>query len=501
MATTELLPTPGDLLTPRQLEVLELLAKGLTNREIAGILDIAPGTAKNHVAAVLDALDVTNRTEAAVALADWAAATGPPAAAAAASPGGAPPESEAGETVELRVPGFGDRPAIAVLPFDDWSPEPRAYFAEGLAEDLITRLATWRWFPVIARNSSFGFRGDAVDVREASRRLGARYVIEGSVRVEGSRARVTAQLLDGPSAEHVWADRWDVVLDEVFEAQDEIVDRIVGALEPALNRVERLRVLVRPVESLSAWEAAQRGLHHLLRQEVEDLDRARALFERCAGLDDSFAPGHWGLALTLLMRGLYGVGDAGLDFQGVRVHGERAAEIDPLDHMAQLAAAAGQAFTGDVERAVRHLDQGVALNPSSSLGCAARAWMGLDPDSADASADLLERAVRLSPLDPLRCHFLGPLAVARMAVGRFEEALAHAEQAVRAETGTTFTYRPLLASCLAHLGRDAPAREAGRQLLERHPDAHHGLARLIMPAPTFDLYRDGLERAGVRIPG
>ncbi len=505
MATVEPLSAPGDLLTPRQLEVLELLAKGLTNREIAGVLEISAGTVKNHVAALLDALDVTNRTEAAVVLSDWAAAgeESPWSSMGGGGPGdgSTPSRLDDGGGEEWRVPGFGDRPAIAVLPFDDWSAEPRAFFAEGLAEDLITRLAAWRWFPVIARNSSFGLEGPPFDVREASRRLGARYVVEGSVRVEGTRARVTAQLLDGPTGQHLWADRWDVVLDEVFDAQDEIVERIVAALEPALSRVERMRALARPVDRLTAWETAQRALHHLWLQGGGDLAEARNLFARCIEIDSGFAPGHWGLSLALLMHALYGVGGAGLEFGEALRHGERAAEIDPLDAMAHLAAAGGRMLTGRVDASTLSLEHAVSLNPSSALCCAARAWRGLDPTNADASAALLERAARLSPLDPIRSHFYGPLAFARLAVGRYEDALEWARRSVEVEAGATFTYQSIIASSLAHLGREAEARAEGERLLARIPDADHGLARLLAPPETFAIYLEGLERAGISIPG
>lgn len=484
--------------------MLELLAKGLTNPEIARILEIAPGTAKNHVAAVLEALEVTNRTEAAVLLADWAAAGNESSWAAMTAAAGEPSEAhrmEGTDPESLRVPGFGDRPAIAVLPFDDWSEDPSAFFAEGLSEDLITRLAAWRWFPVIARNSSFGFAGKSVDVRQVSRRLGARYVIEGSVRVEGKRARVTAQLLDGPSAEHIWADRWDVKLDEVFEAQDEIVGRIVGALEPALGQVEKLRALSRPVETLSAWEAVQRGLHHLAAQGGDDLREASVLFARAVELDGLFAPGHWGLSLTTLMRALYGHRGDDFEAAGIQTHGKRAVELDPIDSMAHLAASAGRATSGDLPAAIQHLDQSIGLNPSSPMACAGRAWLGLSPEQSVESARLLERAHRLSPLDPMRAHFLGPLALIRLGESRFDEALQLSQRAAAAETGASFTYEPVIACCLAHLGRESDAREAGQRLLAKYPGANHAFSRMFMPAGIFDLYDAGLKRAGVELSG
>ena len=230
---------PADLLTPRQLEVLELVSKGLTNREIADVLGIAPGTAKNHVAAVLEALDVTNRTEA-IGLVRELDAAAP----------GAGPASEA----TSGVPGFGNRPALVILPFDDLGAAEDAHVADGLVEDLTTAMAAWRWFPVISRNSAFSYKGSGVDVREISRELGARYVLEGSVRRSGQRLRVQVQLIDGGSGHHLFARKYERTFDDLFAVQDEIVASIVSTLEPALSQVERLRAMRQPRESLTAWE-------------------------------------------------------------------------------------------------------------------------------------------------------------------------------------------------------------------------------------------------------
>jgi TolB-like protein len=177
------LQAPEEFLTPRQLEVLELLCKGLTNAEIAGVLDIAAGTAKNHVAAVLEAMGVSNRTEAVGLLKEQA-------------------EPTEFDTVGHAVPGFGQRPSLALLPLDNLGPPVDDHIADGLVEDLTTALAALRWFPVIARNSSFSYKGRGVDVRQISRELGARCILEGSARRSGDRLRVHVQLIDGASGEH-----------------------------------------------------------------------------------------------------------------------------------------------------------------------------------------------------------------------------------------------------------------------------------------------------------
>ncbi len=195
------------------------------------------------------------------------------------------------------MPGFGSRPAIAVLPFDDFSGSPGdASFADGLVEELTTQLATWRWFPVIARNSAFRYRGANPDMRAVSRELGARWLIEGSARHADGRARIHVQLIDGARDAHVWAERFEVRSAHVFDAQDEIVQGIVGALEPAIARIERMRALRKPVEKLTAWESLQRGLFFLTRQRFHDLDEAEPHLRRSVELEAELAPGWAALA-------------------------------------------------------------------------------------------------------------------------------------------------------------------------------------------------------------
>ncbi|NNL66289.1 MAG: winged helix-turn-helix transcriptional regulator, partial [Myxococcales bacterium] len=257
-----------ELLTPRQLEVLELLARGLTNREIAGVLGISPGTAKVHVSAVIEALDVSNRTEAAMVLHELRAG----------ADGEQKPDAEAPS--RGGVPGFGARPAIAILPFDDLSAEsPDAFFADALVEDLTTAMAAFRWFPVIARNSAWSYRGRALEMTQVSQELGARYLVEGSVRRSKDRVRIHVQLIDGTSGEHLLAEKLDRPLDEALALQDEIVESIVGALAPTLLRVEGMRALRRPVASLDAWERFQRAMGLLARYGAAEGEQAIALLD------------------------------------------------------------------------------------------------------------------------------------------------------------------------------------------------------------------------------
>jgi len=211
-----------------------------------------------------------------------------------------------GIDISQPVPGFSGRPAIAVLPFDNLSGDPeQEYFADGLAEDILTRLAMQRWFPVIARNSSFTFRGRAVDVKDVGRALGARYVLEGSVRKAGNRLRVTGQLIDATTGHHLWAEKYDRVLEDLFAIQDELTDGIVGALEAAVGRAEIERAHRKPPASLNAWDLFRRGQWHQWRLTREDFAAALPLYRRALQLDASLAQAHSAIALVRLFEAYY----------------------------------------------------------------------------------------------------------------------------------------------------------------------------------------------------
>ena len=217
----------------------------------------------------------------------------------AASPG-RPSESDAGADVEPEL-ALPDKPSIAVLAFDNLSGDPdQEYFADGVAEDIITALSKFRWFFVIARNSSFTYKGKAVDVKQVAGELGVRFVLEGSVRKAGSRVRINAQLIEGATGNHVWAERYDRELADIFDLQDEMTETIVGAIEPELANAVRARARQKPPDDLDAWDRHQRGLWHLWKQFTrDDSDEAELQFRRAIELDPDFGPAHAGLALVL----------------------------------------------------------------------------------------------------------------------------------------------------------------------------------------------------------
>src|SRR5262245_33534606 len=194
-----------------------------------------------------------------------------------------------------------DKPSIAVLAFQNMSGEAeQEYFADGIAEDIITALSKTRWLFVIARNSSFIYKGRTVDIKQIGRELGVRYVLEGSVRKSGNRVRITAQLIEAATGAHTWAERYDRDLADIFAVQDEITGSVVNAIEPAMAQAEQQRVSRKLPDSLDAWEAYHRGLWHFLKQEPGENDQARPFFQRAIELDRGFAPGYYALAMTHL---------------------------------------------------------------------------------------------------------------------------------------------------------------------------------------------------------
>ena len=221
-------------------------------------------------------------------------------------PESTPPDIPLPGMEDMTVPGFGGAPAIAVLAFDNLSGDPeQEYFADGIAEDLVTRLSSWRSFPVIARNSSFTYKGRAVDVQKVGSELGARYIVEGSVRKAGDRVRISAQLIDASTGTHVWAEMYDRQLRDIFAIQDEIVEEVVGAMRPQLVQSERLRAVREQPRDLGAYDLTIRGRWHYFRYSKGDNAKARSFFERALDIDPSYAKAWSRLAATHLMDVFY----------------------------------------------------------------------------------------------------------------------------------------------------------------------------------------------------
>jgi adenylate cyclase len=451
------------------------MAKGLTNREIARVLSISANTVKTHVAAVIEALGVTNRTEAAMALGELGLGSR---------------RSEADD--RYRVAGFGDRPSIAVLPFDDLSAgADQAHLADGLVEDLITRLSANRWFPVIARNSTFAYKGKAVDVRRVSRDLGARYVVEGSVRVVGDRVRVTVQFIDGVSGEHLFSQRYDREASGVFALQDELVDDIVGALEPGVARIDRMRAVTRPPEDLTAWGWTRRGMARFYAGGPEDLREARALFERALESDVHLAPAWSGVAQTHCVEVIRGFAK---DRDAALAEAQRTARCavdeDPADALGHATLAMAHTLAFQLDPAVAGFEQAIELNPSYAEPHWGLAAIRLFQGESEEALRLLELAIRLSPHDPMLPFIEAFLGAAHAASGRLEEALAHARRSVQLRPDQPFGPF-LLACCGATLGHLDEAREARRALAALAPGFGPAQLRAFLPGALVERLEGG----------
>jgi adenylate cyclase len=370
----------------------------------------------------------------------------------------------------LTVPGFEGRPAIAVLPFDNLSGDPdQEYFADGIAEDLITRLSAWRDFPVIARNSSFTYKGKAVDVKQVSQELGVRYVVEGSVRKVGEQVRISAQLIDATTGAHVWAETYDRDLRDIFAIQDEITEAIVGRMHPELIRSETVRASRKDPANLDAWECYWRGWWHRLRLTKEDNSRARHLFQKASELDPQSAWPFVGLSIAhrsdLMNQWTDSRPDSVVEMERTA---QRALALDPDDPYCQLAWGMACEATGDSDKAVATFETIVRLNPSMAeaffhLG---KALAGMNRPAE--AIPCLERARRLSPHDMWMHDVLAMLALACIAAGQPEEALGFAQQSVQRKPDN-ITGRLILAGCYAELERIAEARAAVEELLRLSP--------------------------------
>jgi adenylate cyclase len=383
--------------------------------------------------------------------------------------------SESAPVVVVSPSGVGgkvdasDRPSIAVLPFDNISGDPeQEYFADGISEDIITGLSKLRWFFVIARNSSFAYKGKAVDVKHAARELGVRYVLEGSVRKGGNRVRITAQLIDASTGNHIWADRYDGELTDVFELQDEITRKVVAAIEPKLLEAEAVRSRARSPEDLRAWDLVMQANSVFWRMTKADIDAAIDMLRKATELYPDYAPAQSMLAFALLFRAIPAGAFRSQDVRDALPLASRAAELDDSDPWAHLALGWAALLMRRTEMAVEEYQRALNINPNfaAAHGHLGMAY-GLD-DQPDKAIVHLEQATRISPHDPQTFLFNTNLAIAHYVAGRYAEAVAFGRKAVQQRPGFTPGLRIYSAS-LAQTGQIEEARATLDQLRSLQP--------------------------------
>jgi adenylate cyclase len=363
-----------------------------------------------------------------------------------------------------------DRPSIAVLPFENMSGDAaHEYFADAITEDVISALSRWRWFFVIARNSSFAYKGRGVDVVRVGRELGVRYVLEGSVRRSGAHVRVVTQLIDAASGAHVWYDTFDRDLADLFALYDEITEHVVGAIEPAMLQNEGDRATRKSAGDLTAFDYFQRGMWHLNQVSKAGFEEAETLFRDAIRRDPGLALGHVGLARLLYGRVAYGwADDAEGDLQRAETAATTAIRLDARDAWAHFALSGTLLYLGRHDEALREAQRTLALNPNFAFGHFRLGQVLIYSGRAAEAAAPLERSIRLNPFDPQMGAMIGTLALAHYHAGDYELAAARASEAARQREGRA----PLvLAASLARLGRSEEARavlteEARRRALK-----------------------------------
>jgi adenylate cyclase len=363
------------------------------------------------------------------------------------------------------APALPEKPSIAVLPFQNMSGDPeQEYFAEGMVEEIITALSRIRWLFVIARNSSFIYKGQSVDVKQVGRELGVRYVLEGSVRKAGGRVRITAQLIEAATGTHLWADRFDGLFEDVFDLQDEVAFSVAGVIESTLQAAEIRRAAERPTTDLTAYDLYLRARPDCLSWDRERIRSALGLLKRAIERDPKFGPA---LAFAATCHHHFttigGVEDPVIHRRAALGYAQRALQASPSDPgtIAEVAFMHGY-FGEDIEPAIKLIDRALALNPSFCRGWGISGWLRLWAGHMDVAVEHLQTAIRLSPLDPKATQLYG-IAVAHFFEGRFSDAIAMLVTALDELPGHAGIYR-YLASCYAHAGRLDDAREIIKRL-------------------------------------
>ena len=417
-------------------------------------------------------------------------------------------EGETGNGGEPTRPLFAHmsrspKPVVAVLPFDNLGAhESDQYFSDGMTEDIITALTKNRWLFVIARNSTFAFRGRPADIRQIAEELGADYIVEGSVRKAGNRVRITAQLIDAATGNHIWAQNYDRELEDIFAVQDEITQTVVGRIEPEVGAVERQRVKGKQPHSLDAWDCYHLGLAQFYKFSQEGNTEAQRLFRRSIELDPEFAGPYSWLAYAIVLSMVYFDADPqseALD-EALR-YARKAVEIDDQDAMTHLIVGRVHLARREYDLALSEAQISMELNP-----CHAHPYCALGDSLAyegrlEESISQFETAIRLSPHDPFRWAFYSYRALAHLFLGQFEAAVEWARRAV-STPNCQYRANAHLVSALGHLGRSDEAHAAKQALLQRVPDFSCGFAKrklfYIKRPEQMSLYLEGLRKA--RLP-
>jgi TolB-like protein/class 3 adenylate cyclase/Tfp pilus assembly protein PilF len=395
-----------------------------------------------------------------------------------------------------------DKPSIAVLPFQNMSGHPEQdYFADGIVEEIITALSRFRQLFVIARNSSFTYKGRAADVKEVGRELGVRYVLEGSVRRASDRVRITAQLIDAQTGGHLWAERFDGTPEDIFDLQDQVTARVVGAIIPTLEQVEFNRTKSKPTESLDAYDYYLRAMTYFNQWTNESIDEALKLLNKAIELDHEFASAH-GLAAWCYTRRRQS--------RWMKDHPHEMAELERLARRAIALAnddavalyTGGWALVhvaGSVEEGAAAINRALTLNPNMTNAWHLSGWTNIYIGDPDKAVEHFARAMRLNPLDPIFHRMQIGTIAALLLAGRYEQSALVTQAAVQQHP----TFLPLLRVAVASYALAGKMTEAKETVARvRQLDPTSPLSRAVDFAPfrrpeDISRYRDALQKAGL----
>ncbi|MBL8701503.1 MAG: hypothetical protein JNK67_24200 [Alphaproteobacteria bacterium] len=352
-----------------------------------------------------------------------------------------------------------DQPSIAVLPFVNLSGDPaQDYLADGISDDLITELARLRWLLVIARNSSFAYKGKSVDVRQVAQELGVRYVLEGSVRTAGQKIRIVCQLIDAESGKHIWAERYDREVSDIFAVQDDITEHTVAAVEPHLYAEEGFRAANKPPDSIDAWGLTVRALALLTKITPAQNAEALALLHRATAIEPDYARAYallgWGYWLSAQCQWF---DDTAARHSQAATHATHALALDPNDPWGRMVSGMTLSSAAQHDRAIEELRKALDLNPSFALGRMAYGWALLRRGFFDEAIAETGRALRMSPLDSFAGFYTSTHALALLGARRFAEALPFLHASVAAFAEYPGHYNTLISVC-GHLGMTEEAR-------------------------------------------
>ena len=409
-----------------------------------------------------------------------------------------PPAASAPAATETKVP------AIAVLPFTNMGGDPeQEYFADGITEDIITNLSLWRTFPVISRNSSFTFRGESHNLKQVAQELGARYIVEGSVRKGGNRVRITAQLIDAEEDHHLWSEKWDRTLEDIFDVQDEVSEAIARRVAPSVTGHEQNRLVRKRPENLSAWEEYLQGLrsfHERQRTDYEDdgLTQARQQFQRAIEMEPSHSDAHAFLGLCSMWELVQRITkDPEQTLDEIMAHGRKAESLNHENPLALMSISAAYFFQGDHPTALDYAQRAVKFNPSYAFSLSMLSLAQVHSGDFQQGEESILNGIELSPADPDLNHFYGTLYFALLGQGRYDEALVVIDKALRQhKVGLMLGFR---AAVLGHLERGSEAKTALDRYLALRPNlkTRDDYRRIFVPNSTLaDPIIEGLVKAG-----